>query len=370
MFVDIVGYSKMMQQDEENAKSLRDHQRSVIETHLLKYHGQVMQYYGDGTLIMFGSALAAVQCAREIQVELTNQPTVPVRIGIHIGDIVYDDEGIYGDAVNIASRIQSFGTAGSVMISDNVFNEIKNHSGIHVESFGKHKLKNIAKPVSLYSLICNNLEAPEQSYVEDEEPGQTTAVKSSKLDEIPKKSKNSVKKLGSLNRGVSDMFRTSYRNHINLSAIADNKSNIMISINGIIISIIIASISTRILSNSLLILPTAILLITCMMSLIYSVLAARPRVSNEKVTLSVVRSNRSNILFFGNFHTMKRDDFVTGIEELMSDSERLYNTMARDLHGLGVVLSKKFRLLRVAYNIFMVGLVLTVCSFLLVSLLI
>jgi hypothetical protein len=107
-----------------------------------------------------------------------------------------------------------------------------------------------------------------------------------------------------------------------------------------------------------------------MMSLIYSVLAARPRVSNEKVTLDDVRSNRSNILFFGNFYSMERDDYVTGLEELMSDSERLYNTMARDLHSLGVVLSKKFKLLRVAYNIFMVGLAVSVCSFLLVYLLI
>ena len=351
MFADIVGYTQMMQKDEGNAKSLRDHQRSVIETHLLKYHGKVLQYYGDGTLIMFGSALAAVQCAKDIQVELCNEPTVPIRIGIHIGDIVYDDEGIYGDAVNVASRVQSYGEAGSVIISENVYNEIKNHPGIHVESFGEKKLKNISKPVKLYSLICKNIELPEQS--PDDEPEQTNEDESSK------------KQLGSLNRGVSDMFRTSYRNHINLSAIADNKSNIMISINGIIISIIIASFSTRIDPGSWMQFPTAILLITCMISLIYSVLAARPRVSNEKVTLDDVRSNRSNILFFGNFHTMERDDFVTGIEELMSDSERLYDTMARDLHGLGSVLSKKFRLLRVAYNIFMVGLVISVCSFLL-----
>jgi len=132
----------------------------------------------------------------------------------------------------------------------------------------------------------------------------------------------------------------------------------------------IASVSTQISSNSWLLVPITILLMTCMISLIFSVLAARPRVSNEKVTLEDVRSNRSNILFFGNFHTMKRDEYVTGLEELMSDSERLYNTMSRDLHGLGVVLSKKFKLLRVAYNVFMVGLVVSVCSFLLVYLLI
>jgi class 3 adenylate cyclase len=351
MFADIVGYSKMMHQDEEKAKSLRDHQRSVIETHLLHYHGRVMQYYGDGTLIIFGSTLDAVNCARDIQMELVKKPAVPLRIGIHLGDVVYDDEGIYGDAVNIAARIQSLGKAGSVMISDKVFYEIKNHPGIRVESFGEHEFKNIHMPVTLYALASENLEVPQHSH--KDETGQA-------VEDGPLK-----KDFGSLKRGVSDMFRTSYRTHIELSAIADNKSNIMISINGIIISIIIASVSTRIDFNSWLLLPTAILLITCMISLIYSILAARPRVSNEKVTLEDVRSNRSNILFFGNFYNMERDDYVTGLEELMSDSERLYDTMARDLHSLGSVLSKKFRLLRVAYNIFMVGLVVSVCSFLL-----
>lgn len=355
MFADIVGYTKMMQQDEENAKSLRDRQRSVIERHLLDYRGQVMQYYGDGTLIMFGSALDAVKCARDIQIELTKQPVVPVRIGVHLGDVVYDDEGIYGDAVNVASRVQSVGVAGSVMISDNVFNEIKNHSGIRVESFGEHILKNVSRPVNIYSLVYDTLQHPGKNIFEDFE------------DTLGDDS--SDKELGSLKRGVSDMFRTSYRNHIELSAIADNKSNIMISINGIIISIMIASIPAQITSESSLLLTSTILLITCMMSLIYSVLAARPRVSKEKVTLDDVRSNRSNILFFGNFYTMDRDDYVTGLEELMSDSERLYNTMTRDLHSLGVVLSKKFKLLRIAYNIFMVGLVASVCSFLIVYLL-
>lgn len=174
------------------------------------------------------------------------------------------------------------------------------------------------------------------------------------------------KKLGSRKRGVSDMFRTSYRTHMDLSAIADNKSNIMISINGIIISIIIASISPKIDSNPWLLLPTSVLLITCLASMIYAVLSARPRVSKEKVTLEDVRSNRANILFFGNFYTLSRSDYVEGLEELMMDSERLYDNMARDLHGLGVVLAKKYQLLRVAYNIFMVGLVLSVTSFMIV----
>lgn len=187
-----------------------------------------------------------------------------------------------------------------------------------------------------------------------------------KTTEETEKEESAKKDLGSRKRGVSDMFRTSYRTHIELSAIADNKSNIMISINGIIISIIIASISPKIDSNPWLLIPTTVLLVTCMVSLVYAILAARPRVSKEKVTLEDVRSNRSNILFFGNFFNMNKEDYVTGMEELMSDSERLYDTMARDLYGLGSVLSEKFKMLRIAYNIFMVGLVLSVCSFIVV----
>ncbi len=167
MFADIVGYTKMMQDDEEKAKALRDRQRSVIEKFLLKYHGQVMQYYGDGTLIMFGSALDAVTCAKDIQAELRNEPTVPLRIGIHIGDVVYDDEGIYGDAVNVAARVQALGIADSVMISGKVFDEIKNHPGIRVEAFGEHELKNIYIPMSIYALADHGLQVPKQSYIEE-----------------------------------------------------------------------------------------------------------------------------------------------------------------------------------------------------------
>lgn len=167
MFADIIGYSKMMQDDEEKAKDLRDRQRSVIESYILKYHGQVMQYYGDGTLMMFGSALDAVNCARDIQKELVGYPVVPLRIGIHIGDVVYDNEGIYGDAVNVAARVQALGVTGSVMISGKVFDEIKNHPGIRVESFGEHELKNIYMPVSIYALADSELTIPDQQYIQD-----------------------------------------------------------------------------------------------------------------------------------------------------------------------------------------------------------
>lgn len=174
------------------------------------------------------------------------------------------------------------------------------------------------------------------------------------------------KKLGSRKRGVSDMFRTSYRSHVELSAIADNKSNIMITVNGIIISICIAEISDEIGANPWLLWPTMAILLTCLISLIYSIRAARPRVSNEDFTLDDVRANRANILFFGNFYTMDRSEYVEGIEELMADSERLYDTMARDLYGLGQVLAQKYKLLKVAYDVFMYGAIISVIFFLVI----
>lgn len=165
MFADIVGYSKMMQDDEQNAKYLRDRQRAVIKDLLLKYHGEVMQYYGDGSLMMFGSALDAVNCARDIQKELKNQPTVPLRIGIHMGDVMYDDEGIYGDAVNIAARVQALGISGSVMLSGKVVDEIKNQPGFRLESFGEHELKNIYMPIGIYAIAEKGFDVPAQNYV-------------------------------------------------------------------------------------------------------------------------------------------------------------------------------------------------------------
>ncbi len=178
-----------------------------------------------------------------------------------------------------------------------------------------------------------------------------------------KKKEGKKEKTGST-RGVETMFRTSYRTHLDLSTLADNKANIMISINGIIISILLASIYPRIVDNRLLLLPTAVLLVFCLLSLVYAVLAARPRVTRREATLEDVRQDKANILFFGTFTTMKEEDFLQGMRELIQDPERAYGNMIRDIYGLGSVLEKKYRLLRTSYTVFMVGLILGVVLFL------
>ena len=107
MFTDMVGYTAMMQEDEQRAKSLLDRHRKVLEDLTLNHQGKIIQYFGDGTLTIFGSAVEAVLCAINIQIELQKDPKVNLRIGIHSGDIVYDDDGIFGDCVNVASRIEA-----------------------------------------------------------------------------------------------------------------------------------------------------------------------------------------------------------------------------------------------------------------------
>ncbi len=165
MFADMVGYTKLMQQDEAQAKLLRDRQRDIVDKCIAFHNGRVMQYYGDGTLSMFASAIKAVEAAREIQEKLQEDPKVPLRIGIHIGDVVYDDEGVFGDAVNIAARVQSLSVAGGVMISGKVFEEIKNHPGIIVKAFGEHELKNVFNLVSIFALANDGLEVPDHNYI-------------------------------------------------------------------------------------------------------------------------------------------------------------------------------------------------------------
>lgn len=143
---------------------------------------------------------------------------------------------------------------------------------------------------------------------------------------------------------------------MDLSSLADNKSNIMISINGLIITIILGATSTKIDTHSWLLIPTLVLLIGCLVSMVYAVLAARPWVSSEVIMLEDVQQNNANILFFGNFARLTKGEFVEGIVGLMQNTDLLYYSMIIDLYGIGSVLQKKFRLLRVSYSIFMITL--------------
>ncbi len=165
------------------------------------------------------------------------------------------------------------------------------------------------------------------------------------------------------NRGVETMFRNIYRVQMDLTGLADNKANMMISINGIIISIIIAAVAPKLDNNPWLMLPTTILLLGTMFSLIFSIMAAKPRINPGPLSLQDLRHSQGNLLFFGNFARISEREFIEGMSGLMEDRATLYESMMRDIHGLGSVLNKKFRLLQHAYLLFMVALVAGVVAY-------
>jgi LuxR family maltose regulon positive regulatory protein len=166
MFTDIVGYTALMQQNERKAIQTRDKHRKIFNSVTEKYAGKILQYYGDGTLSIFDSAINAVDCGIEMQLGFQEQPAVPVRIGIHIGDIILRDEEIIGDSVNIASRIESLAVPGSVFISDKVYDEIKNQESIKTSLLKSFKLKNVKNPIKVYAISNTGLIVPKPDTIE------------------------------------------------------------------------------------------------------------------------------------------------------------------------------------------------------------
>ena len=167
-------------------------------------------------------------------------------------------------------------------------------------------------------------------------------------------------------RGVETMFRVTLRNHNNLSRIADNKANIMLSINAIMLSIIISSLVPKLSSSPNLLLPTIILILVCLVSIILATLSTRPKITSAKYSDEKFLEKRFNILFFGNFYKMPLEKFEWGIKSLMQDEELLYSSLSKDLYYLGLVLAKKYKYLNLCYNAFMIGLLIAAASFIIV----
>jgi pentatricopeptide repeat protein len=160
LFTDIEGYTAIMQQDERRALELKDRHRAVIQKEHELNNGRIIQYYGDGTLSVFRSAVQAVQCALSMQLQFQQDPRVPVRMGLHIGDVIVEEKHVFGDGVNMASRIESLGVAGSVLLSDKVHDEILNHPEFKTVSMGVYQLKNIQRIVEVFALDHKGLVVP------------------------------------------------------------------------------------------------------------------------------------------------------------------------------------------------------------------
>jgi predicted metal-dependent HD superfamily phosphohydrolase len=165
-------------------------------------------------------------------------------------------------------------------------------------------------------------------------------------------------------RGIETMFRTVPKNHLDLSSMADQKANIMLSTSSIIITIVVSVLLRKLDENPILVIPTLILITVCLLTIVFAILATRPKVTSGTFTHEDIEQKRVNLLFFGNFHKASLDDFEWGMREMMNDREYLYGSMIKDLYFLGQVLGRKYHYLRICYNIFMYGMIVAVAAYL------
>lgn len=186
-----------------------------------------------------------------------------------------------------------------------------------------------------------------------------------RIAEAENKPKKKKKKVDKPDRGVDTVFRVTLGNHTRLSGIADSKANILLSVNAIIISIALSTIIPKLDSpkNAHLVIPTFIMLISSVITIIFAILSTRPKVTKGIFSREDIEDKKVNLLFFGNFYKMPIEEYEWAMNEMLKDRAYLYGTMIKDLYYLGIVLEKKYRLLRIAYNLFMIGLIISVLSF-------
>ncbi|MEL6987362.1 MAG: adenylate/guanylate cyclase domain-containing protein, partial [Bacteroidota bacterium] len=160
MFADIKGYTALVAKDEELALSYVAKFRQGLIENTQKYSGEVKAFYGDGSLSIYDSAVDAVKCAIEMQTHFRTGEIIPVRIGIHLGDIAIKDETVYGDGVNVASRVESIGAPGNILISQSIEKQIRNQKGLETELMGKYIFKNVKDPMAVYAIKHPNVYLP------------------------------------------------------------------------------------------------------------------------------------------------------------------------------------------------------------------
>jgi len=178
-------------------------------------------------------------------------------------------------------------------------------------------------------------------------------------DEFQKKIKTDKQVI----RGIETMFRNVMRTHVEFSSMADSKANIMISVNTLLLTAIIAVLARKLDTNPHLILPTALITLVSLTTLIYAVIVTRPKITSGIFTQEDIKNKDTNLLFFGNFFRMDLNTFDWGMKEMMKDREYLYGSMVKDFYFLGQVLGQKYLYLRICYNIFMYGIIISVIAF-------
>ena len=182
--------------------------------------------------------------------------------------------------------------------------------------------------------------------------------------------KKDAKQKGNLmTRGIQTMLRLTSDNHLELSGMADGKANILISVNAIIISVILTVLLRRLEIDTHLTIPTIIFLAFSLITIVIAILATRPQITQGVFSREDILNKKTNLLFFGNFHKASLEEYEWGMSQMMKDQDYLYGSLIKDIHHLGVVLGRKYKLIRIAYSVFMIGIIISVIAFTLAVLL-
>ncbi len=184
-----------------------------------------------------------------------------------------------------------------------------------------------------------------------------------KSDEIPSLTDMQKDKTGLMSKGIQTMLRMTSGNHLRLSDMADSKANILISVNAIIISVILSVLLRKLEDVPYLTIPTLIFLLVAVTTIVISIIATRPRISGGTFTQQDILDKKTNLLFFGNFYKASFEEYNEAMREMMFDTDYLYGSLIKDIYTLGTVLGRKYKLIRLAYNIFMIGIIFSVLAF-------
>ena len=194
LFADISGYTALMQEDESGASKLLFKFQETLKEQVAKHSGKIINFYGDGCLAIFDSPSEAVKCGGSLQIIFQQNPKVPVRIGLHTGEVVFKDDNIYGDTVNLTSRIESIGVPGAVLFSEEINLAIKNQEQFKIALLGRFNFKNIKQSVKVYALANKEFIVPRKSEIK----GKLKEPNKSRLAKATEKAKSVLAILGIL----------------------------------------------------------------------------------------------------------------------------------------------------------------------------
>ena len=162
LFADIQGYTSMMQKAEAQALKTVTRFETILKENVEKHLGKIIKSYGDGCLVLFDSAVASVHCARDMQIEFKKDPIVPLRIGLHLGEVIHKNQDVFGNDINIASRIETMGIPGAVLLSKNMYEAIQNQTTLPTKRLGTFQLKNVSEKMEVYALDIKELIIPDR----------------------------------------------------------------------------------------------------------------------------------------------------------------------------------------------------------------